>query len=152
MMPFERLIQVTDKWAEHHSEQDILAQIGDGSYLPVHMRWTRMLSPNEFRKTVGASKLIVAHAGMGTFFVAMEMRKPIVMIPRRASKEEVTTDHQIQTVQWLHNKPGIYVAMSDDQLADAIDLALSRANFAIGDFPQFAPEPFLKKIRQLLVN
>ena len=151
-MPFDRLIQVMDKWAEHHPEQDTFAQIGRGSYLPAHMRWTRMLSPKEFRATVSTSHVVVAHAGMGSFFSCVEMLKPLVMLPRDASRNEVTTDHQVGTLRWLRNKPGIYVAMSDDEVPDAIDKALNKANIDIGDFSRFAPESFIKIIRQFLLQ
>ena len=50
--------------------------------------------------------------------------KPIVLVPRFAAKGEHTTDHQVHTVRWLRQKPGVYVAMSDDDLADAINRAL----------------------------
>jgi UDP-N-acetylglucosamine transferase subunit ALG13 len=152
MMPFDRLIQVMDKWAEHHPEQDTFAQIGRGSYLPAHTRWTRTLSPREFRAAVSASAVVVAHAGMGSFFICMEMLKPLVMLPRDASRNEVTTDHQISTSRWLRNKPGIYVAMSDDEVPGALDKALANAGVEIGDFSRFAPEPFTKRIRQFLVE
>jgi UDP-N-acetylglucosamine transferase subunit ALG13 len=152
MMPFDRLIRITDKWAEHHPEQDTFAQIGRGSYQPLHMRWTRTLTPGEFRSTVSASAVVVAHAGMGSFFICMEMLKPVVMLPRDASRNEVTTDHQVSTLRWLRNKPGVYVAMSDDEVPVAIDKALSKGSVEIHDFSCFAPEPFIKRIRQFLVE
>jgi hypothetical protein len=42
--------------------------------------------------------------------------------------------------------------MTDDELAAAIDKALMAGNVAVGDFPRFAPEPFLVKIRKFLVD
>lgn len=152
MMPFDRLIRVMDKWAHQHAEQEVLAQIGGGAYTPSHMRWTRMLSPSNFREAVQNATIIVAHAGMGSFFVAMESHKPIVLLPRFAANREHTTDHQVHTVQWLRDKPGVYVAMSDDELGPAIERAQIERNFAANDFNRFAPQPFLAKIRQFLLT
>jgi UDP-N-acetylglucosamine transferase subunit ALG13 len=152
MMAFDRLIRAMDKWAQDHAEHDVFAQIGGGSHQPRYMRWTSMMTPSKFRETVRDASIMVAHAGMGSFFTAMEMRKPIVMLPRRASDREHTTDHQLHTVRWLGEKPGVYVAMSDNELAVAIDKALMVENLAIGDFQSFAPEHFLTRIRQFLVN
>jgi UDP-N-acetylglucosamine transferase subunit ALG13 len=152
MMPFDRLILSMDKWAREHSDQDVLAQIGGGSYLPVNMRWARMLSPSEFRVAVRDASTIVAHAGMGSFFVAMEMRKSIVMLPRMAANGEHTTEHQLHTIQWLQEKAGVYAAMTEKELAAAIDKALNRGNAATGDFNSFAPEPFITNIRQFLTE
>src|SRR3954453_23339807 len=78
MMAFDRLILSMDKWALAHTDRDVLAQIGGGTYRPNHMRWTRMLPPSEFHETVRSAAVIVAHAGMGSYFAAAEMRKPIV--------------------------------------------------------------------------
>jgi len=151
-MPFDRLILSMDKWAHEHAEQDVLAQIGGGTYLPQKMRWTRMLPPSKFHEVVRNASIMVAHAGMGSFFVAMEMQKPIVMLPRIAAKGEHTTDHQLHTVQWLREKPGVYVAMTEDELALAIDKASNEGDVASDDFNRFAPEAFLMKIRQFLMK
>jgi UDP-N-acetylglucosamine transferase subunit ALG13 len=152
MMTFDRLVRAMDQWTQDHAEHDVFAQIGSGTYRPKHMRWTSILSPSEFREAVRDASIMVAHAGMGSFFTAMEMRKPIVLLPRRASDREHTTDHQLHTLRWLREKPGVYVAMTDDELAAAIDKALMAGNVAVGDFPRFAPEPFLVKIRKFLVD
>jgi UDP-N-acetylglucosamine transferase subunit ALG13 len=152
MMPFDRLIRAMDEWARAHPDHDVLAQIGGGSYVPSHMRWTRMLSPSEYRNAVEGSVVIVAHAGMGSFFFAMETGKSIVMLPRYASKNEHTTDHQVHTVQWLRDKPGVHVAMLEDELDGVIDKALVEGSVDLGEFHRFAPEPFLRKIHQFLVQ
>jgi UDP-N-acetylglucosamine transferase subunit ALG13 len=152
MMPFDRLIRAADAWAREYAEQEVVAQIGGGSYLPNHMRWQRMLLPSEFRRAVQDACVLVAHAGMGSFFVAMEIGKPIVLVPRFAAKGEHTTDHQVHTVQWLRQKPGVYVAMSDDDLADAINRALVERNRVDDSFCTVAPQPFLSKVRQFLLT
>jgi UDP-N-acetylglucosamine transferase subunit ALG13 len=152
MMPFDRLIFNMDMWTRAHTDQDVLAQIGQGSYVPKNMRWTRMLSPSDFRSAVSDALIIVAHAGMGSFFTAMEIHKPIVMLPRMAANREHTTDHQLHTLQWLRQKMGVYAAMSEEELARAIDQALSDGKDATADFNRFAPEPLLTNIRQFLTQ
>jgi UDP-N-acetylglucosamine transferase subunit ALG13 len=151
MLPFDRLIRSMDAWAQAHTDQPVLAQIGAGHYEPMHMRWTRRLSPVEFRETMRDASIMVAHAGMGSFFVAMEMERPIVMLPRHAAKGEHTTDHQLHTVRWLCEKPGVYVATSEKELDAVISQALGDENGPLNEFPRFAAEPLLTKIRQFLV-
>jgi UDP-N-acetylglucosamine transferase subunit ALG13 len=152
MMAFDRLILSMDKWALAHGDSDVLAQIGDGTYRPSHMRWTQMLSPSEFQEAARNASIMVAHAGMGSYFVAAEMRKPIVMLPRLAVNREHTTDHQLHTIKWLRDRPGVYAAMSDDELDSAIDKAMTGEHVAGADFTKFAPEPFLRRVRHFLVN
>jgi UDP-N-acetylglucosamine transferase subunit ALG13 len=152
MMAFDRLILSMDKWAQTHAGNDVLAQIGGGAYRPSHMRWTRMLTPNKFQEAVRNAEVLVAHAGMGSYFVAAEMRKPVVMLPRLAVNREHTTDHQLHTIKWLCDRPGVYAAMSDDELDSAIDKAMAGGHLAGAGFTNFAPEPFLNRVRHFLVN
>jgi UDP-N-acetylglucosamine transferase subunit ALG13 len=152
MMAFDRLILSMDKWARRHGASDVLAQIGGGSYQPSHMRWTRMLSPSEFQEAVSHAAVMVAHAGMGSYFVAAEMRKPIVMLPRLAVNREHTTDHQLHTIKWLRDRPGVYAAMSDDELDSAIEKAMTDGYVAGADFTNFAPDPFVRRVRHFLTN
>ena len=152
MLAFDRLIWAMDEWAQVHPTQDVFAQIGGGTYRPSHMRWTQMMAPRKFKETVKEASILVAHAGMGSFFIAMEMRKPIVMLPRLASRGEHTTDHQLHTVKWLAKKPGVYVATSEDKLSHTIGQALYCGAIAAAEFEKFAPQPFLTKIRQFIIE
>jgi UDP-N-acetylglucosamine transferase subunit ALG13 len=150
MMAFDRLILSMDKWARAHTDSDVLAQIGGGAYQPSHMRWTRMLTPSKFQEAVRDAVVMVAHAGMGSYFVAGRMRKPIVMLPRFAARHEHTTDHQLHTIKWLREKPGVYAAMSEDELDSAITRAMADGRVADAEFASFAPAPFLARVREFL--
>ncbi len=152
MMAFDRLILSMDKWALRHSDSDVLAQIGGGTCQPSHMRWRRMLSPSEFQEAVRNAAIMVAHAGMGSYFVAAQMNKPIVMLPRLAAKGELTTDHQLHTLKWLRERPGVYPALSEDELDSAIARAMTGGSVANAEFTSFAPEAFLTRLREFLVN
>lgn len=152
MMAFDRLIISMDQWARAHADTDVVAQIGGGAYRPNHMRWTRMLAPSKFQEVVRDAAVMVAHAGMGSYFVAAEMHKPIVMLPRLAANREHTTDHQLHTIKWLRDRPGVYAAMRDAELDSVIDKAIAGGSVAGADFMNFAPEPFLRHVRHFLVN
>ena len=152
IMAFDRLICAMDEWAQRHSEHEVFAQIGDGNYQPNHMRWMRTLTPSMFSDAVRNAAIVVAHAGMGSYFVAAEMGKPLVLLPRRASNREHTTDHQLHTAQWLGKKPGVYVALSEDELGCAVERALAEGGIAASEYERFAPQPLLNKVRQFLVE
>ena len=125
MFPFDRLIRVMDAWALANPGQDVLAQIGDGSYEPKHMKFVRRLSQTEFGTTVARAALIVSHAGMGTVITAGREGRPMVLLPRLQEWGEHTTDHQIATANWLGGKPGIHVAATDADLPAAIVAGLA---------------------------
>jgi len=153
MFPFERMIRMMDHWASLHPDQEVFAQVGGGTYEPKHMRSQRIIAPDEYKRVVQSSRLIVAHAGTGSVFTASEFHKPIVLIPRRAAQMEHTTDHQLDTAKWLEGKPGIFIAWSEDGLGHAIE----QAGEAAGKLRSLissssAPQPFLDRIRHFCIH
>lgn len=152
MFPFERMIRMMDDWASHHPQEELFAQIGNGTYEPRHMRWKRIVTPNLYKEMARRCRFLVAHAGTGSVFTASEFGKPIILIPRRAADKEHTTDHQLDTARWLENKPGIFVVWSDEQLEHLIVRAEEAINSMQSLRLQSAPEPFLARIRNFLVN
>lgn len=151
LFPFDRLIRLTDELAPGLPHETFFAQIADGSYEPRNMPFARMLSRREFANKIDESSVIVAHAGMGSVISAMENRKPIVILPRIYDAGEHTTDHQMATARWLDGRPGIYVAMSDDELKPAIEAAMSAGVRDSGMSPT-APAEFLHKIRTYILE
>src|SRR5947207_15722973 len=83
-LPFDRLVRAVDTWvAASGAPLASFAQIGDGDYQPRHLEWTRYLPEAAFRAKVAAASLIVSHAGIGNLMLALQCRKPIVMMPGR---------------------------------------------------------------------
>ena len=115
-MPFDRLIAAVDAWARHEGRDDVFAQIGDGSYLPKSFDYVRHLTPAEFRRQVIDADLVVAHAGMGTILTALELSRPILVMPRRGDLYETRNDHQVATAKKLSAHGRVTVAMDEDEL------------------------------------
>lgn len=151
MFPFDRLVRLVDELAPEFPNQEFFAQIAEGTYLPVNIPYTRMLSRREFSDRVQAAEIIIAHAGMGSVISAMELNKPIVIFPRQVEYGEVTTDHQTATARWLREKPGIFAAMVEADMPQMIAAALATPQ---GDqaMPTAAPRGFLDKISTYIKN
>lgn len=125
-MPFDRLVTAMDQWVANQNQPvDVFAQIGVTDYLPSHLRFVQSMSPKEFGEMVQASKVIVAHAGMGSVLTALEGGKPIVLMPRRGELKETRNDHQIATAKWLADRKGVFVAMDEPELYEALENALN---------------------------
>jgi UDP-N-acetylglucosamine transferase subunit ALG13 len=150
MLPFDRLVLAMDRWAAKHPSDEVFAQIGQGSFEPRTMTWTRLLPPQEFAALARRAALIVAHAGTGSYFLAAEISRPVVMLPRLAANREHTTDHQLHTAAWLRGKPGVYIALSEEELPPAIAQALEQGSDSVRRFPPYAPDPFLSRVREFL--
>lgn len=121
-MPFDRLVKAVEQWASARSRSDIFAQIGPTEYQPVGMQWTRFLDPAEFRCRVEAAKAIVAHAGTGSIITALQLGKPILVMPRRASFRETRNDHQVATAEKFRRFESVLVALDETELLARLDL------------------------------
>ena len=108
-LPFDRLINAVDTWASRNPDIEIIAQIGPTDIQPINMQYSSFLSPDKADEYFVQASLIVSHAGMGSILTALKYRKPILILPRRASLSEHRNDHQMATAKWLCNKPGITV-------------------------------------------
>lgn len=119
MFPFDRLVQAVDTWAPGKGE--VLIQIGDGRYLPRNARWVRMLPPDQFAQTLAASRLFVAHLGMGSLMSGIQSGVPTVLMPRLERLGEHNTDHQSHAARWLRGRTGIWIADDEAHLTRILD-------------------------------
>ncbi len=119
--PFDRLIRAVDEWAGVRGRSDIFAQIGPSDFRPRHIRSAPFVGADEFKKHVEVANLIIAHAGMGSIIVALELGKRIVVMPRRADLGEHRNDHQIATARRLSENGRILSAMDRQELHERLD-------------------------------
>jgi UDP-N-acetylglucosamine transferase subunit ALG13 len=115
-MPFDRLVRAVDQWAGEHGRDDVFAQIGLTNYRPSCIAWARFLKPAEFRLHYQAAKVIVAHAGTGSIITALQLGKPILVMPRRASLRETRSDHQVATAEQFRRFSSVAVAWNEEEL------------------------------------
>ena len=119
-LPFDRLIRALDAWAGNNPREEVFAQIGNTDYEPRFMSWERAITPDQFRSFMTDCQVTVAHAGMGTIISAVELGKPVVVMPRLAKFGEHRNDHQLATVSRLSHLNGLAVVNTDDELASAL--------------------------------
>ena len=50
MLPFDRLVQAVDEWAQANPAQEVFLQIGNGAYEPSHAPFVRMMPHTEYRR------------------------------------------------------------------------------------------------------
>ena len=115
-LPFDRLVKAVDNWAGDRTNVDILAQIGNNASEPSNMGWIRHLEPDEFREACEKCHLMVAHAGIGTILIALELAKPIIVMPRRAALGEHRSNHQLATAKWLESEFDLKIAWNQCDL------------------------------------
>jgi UDP-N-acetylglucosamine transferase subunit ALG13 len=119
-LPFDRLIRAMDRWASS-SSKEVFAQIGDAAWKPLHIQFSDFLAPEVFREKFLAAEIVVAHAGMGTIISALEMEKPLLVMPRRAALGEHRNDHQFATAKRFLALNYISVAFDEAELLAKLD-------------------------------
>ncbi len=123
--PFDRLIRAIDEWASSRGRSDVFAQIGNSTFRPRHIEFTTFLEPVEFNHTAREATIIVAHAGMGSIISALELGKPIVVMPRRGKLRETRNDHQVATAERFGSHGQVIVAQDENDLAGKLDYAMT---------------------------
>lgn len=144
-LTFERLIDAVDVWAEQQGAIEVFAQIGPAVRKPKYLASAPMLSPESTASHFRRADVIVAHAGMGSILTALQFRKPIIVMPRRAELGEHRNDHQVATAKWLCGRSGIYIAHSADQLHEL----LNRRDRLVGgnEISESADSAFVERLR-----
>ena len=119
--PFDRLCKVVDSWCEKSKRSDVFMQVGQTEWTPSHCEFVKLLDADEFRDRMQRASVIVAHAGMGSILSAMQYRKPILVMPRKATLKETRNDHQLATCKQFTDMNGINVAVDGDALMSKLD-------------------------------
>lgn len=149
-MPFDRLVKTVDHWARASGRNDVFAQIGLTDYRPSNMQWTPFLSTEEFKQRYEAAKVIVAHAGTGSIITALQLGKPILIMPRRASLRETRNDHQVATSEQFRCFDSVVVALDEKELITQLEwIDNLRGRQAI---EPYASRELVKTIRDFIDN
>lgn len=120
-MPFDRLVKVVDQWAGERGRDDVFAQIGLTDYIPTNIQWKPFLSTEEFKQRYEDARVIVAHAGTGSIITALQLGKPILIMPRRASLHETRNDHQVATSEQFCRFDSVVMALDEKELLAQLD-------------------------------
>lgn len=120
-LPFDRLIRTMDQWAGEAPGRKVLAQIANGTYVPQHLEWERSIPPEEFQAHLQRCELLVAHAGIGSILSALELGKPVIVLPRQAALGEHRNDHQLATSKRFGARGLVRVAADETELCQLLN-------------------------------
>lgn len=149
-LPFDRLVTAVDNWASYTGRSDVFMQIGNGMYLPKQAKYERDLSPADFEECARSADVLVAHSGMGSILTALELAKPLVLLPREARYGEHRNDHQIATAEKFRAMPNIFIASKEGELASRIEQATAVKGAAAESLPPVAPPEFITAVASFI--
>jgi UDP-N-acetylglucosamine transferase subunit ALG13 len=149
-LAFDRLITAVDEWAGTSGEPEIFAQIGPTRLRPRNIEHAKFISPEECCERMLAAKAIVAHVGMGTILTALEMGKPLLVMPRRAALGEHRNDHQLSTAHRFAQLGRLNVAFDEAELPlmlTELDRVAAQPRISAS-----APDDFVSRLRAFIVG
>jgi UDP-N-acetylglucosamine transferase subunit ALG13 len=149
-LTFDRLITAVDEWAGRAADRRVFAQVGPTELRPRHIEYAQFVSPAECRERMLAAKAIVAHAGMGTILTALEMGKPLLVMPRRASLGEHRNEHQLATAHRFAELGIVKVAFDEQELPLRLD-ELDRPA-ALPRISPYASDEFVAALRAFIAG
>jgi beta-1,4-N-acetylglucosaminyltransferase len=121
--PFDRLVRAVDEALDGAGcREEIFAQIGDSSYQPRHFPAVASLDKRQFDENFRRASGIIGHAGMGTICMALEQKKPLLVLPRRRKFGEVVNDHQVAIARKFEQLGHVLAAYEPDQIAGKMSL------------------------------
>ena len=119
--PFDRLVKTVDELVgAGRIEESVIGQIGFGNYQPRHIEFFPVLEKKEFDDYMKKASLIISHAGMGSIITAINLQKPMIVMPRLQKYREHVNDHQLDTARKFEELGIVLVANTDDELVEKI--------------------------------
>lgn len=96
---FNRLLKALDEQVkEGKIQEQIFAQIGVSSYIPVHFKTKDFLSRDEFEAATSKADIVLTHGGTGAIMGAVKKGKKVIAVPRLKKYGEHVDDHQLQLI------------------------------------------------------
>ncbi|PIU21159.1 MAG: beta-1,4-galactosyltransferase [Candidatus Diapherotrites archaeon CG08_land_8_20_14_0_20_34_12] len=118
---FDRLLAEADRISAKNKDLQFFAQIGNSEYEPKNFGFARFLEEKEYVERFKKSDLIIAHGGAGTIINALELNKPLIVVPRLKKFKEHTDDHQLDLAKVLEKNGKCLAVYEIERLENAIN-------------------------------
>jgi len=150
---FDRLGAAVDVLAAEGILRDVLVQIGGSSYLPAHCQWERFMPRHQMHERLNEAELVICHGGDAILDECLELRKKVIVFPRRGVLKEAVDDHQLELAQHLVEFGRVMVALDVAALREKLKCVdawqpkfadtrpLNEITARINDFIQRSLEP-----------
>jgi UDP-N-acetylglucosamine transferase subunit ALG13 len=142
-LPFDRLVDWVDTWAEAHPEVSVLVQHGV-SRPSRHAQNVAMIPHADLIETYAAARVLVLQGGAGGVMDARAVGAVPILVPRSPELNEVVDFHQLEFALLLREQAVVHVAVSEDELHSLLCRALA------GDVPTRAtdltPSPGVRSV------
>jgi len=125
---FDSLIAAVDELAHEFDNLDIISQIGQGAYQPVHHPFFKF-ERNILKKY--ADRSVITHCGAGSVYQLLERGDPFIAVPNL----ERDDDHQKEIARYLEEEKFALVCQRPEDISSA---------FKSDAWKNFHPNPYVK--------
>jgi len=120
-LPFPRLINTIALWSiENNFKEEVICQC-NRVVNQIGIKTINQLSPKKFNDLISNASLVVSHAGIGSIISCLEMKKPLILFPRRKIHHEHRNDHQLATCEAFKNNTRMNIAWDENELIQLLN-------------------------------
>ena len=115
---FDRLFDYINKMP---SQEKIIIQKGNAKYnITKKAEVYDYLKYEKQENYIKKADIVIAHGGGGTIFKALELKKKLIVVPRKAKYKEHINDHQIEFCKYLRKENLCLVAETEEEFFECI--------------------------------
>ena len=92
---FDRLIRAADELAAQIDEQ-VYIQYGSSNYVPIYAESSQWFTSLQMEQLNEKARVVITHAAAGSVILALNLSKPLVLVPRSKRFGEHIDNHQQQ--------------------------------------------------------
>lgn len=111
---FDRLIKEVDRLRKNGDiEEEVIAQIGFGTYEPESCKWSRFYPYQEMCGYVDAARIVITHGGPSSFLAPLQIGKVPIVVPRQKQFGEHVNDHQVEFCREIAKRQKNIIVVED---------------------------------------
>jgi len=114
------LKKVDELLAKKVIKEEVFAQVGFSTYIPLGFSYKKFLNFDEFETLLKDCNFVITHGGTGTIIKALRNGKRVIAVPRLKKHREHVDDHQKEIITTFSDKNLIYGLKDIEQLEEAV--------------------------------